>query len=218
MTRNWKCRANLDLWQKLDELVATRKVKWIWLKGHNNHPENERANDIAVEMATLGNRTSQQGNVPTHFDSSGQVHMVDVSEKQVTERVAIAKGTVRMKSSTLELIEKGEAAKGDVLAVAQTAGIMAAKKTPELIPLCHPLHIANVSMEFKLDKEKSAVEITATVKAVEKTGVEMEALTATVVSALTIYDMCKAVDRGMHIEGVRLIQKTGGKSGTITLE
>ena len=144
--------------------------------------------------------------------------MVDVSDKDVTERTAIAKGVVKMKPATLELIGKGEAVKGDVLALAQTAGIMAAKKTPELIPLCHPLRITNVTVEFKTDKKASAIEITATIKASEKTGVEMEALTAVAVSALTIYDMCKAVDRGMKIENVRLVKKAGGKSGTITLE
>jgi len=212
MTHNWKRRANLDLWQKLDGLAASRKVNWIWVKGHAGHLENERANNLAVEMSAPG------GKVPTHFDSSGQVHMVDVSEKQITERVAIAKGTVKMKPSTLELIERGQAAKGNVLVVAQTAGIMAAKKTPELIPLCHPLRIAEVAVEFELDKEASNINITAIVKAAEKTGVEMEALTAVAVSALTIYDMCKAVDRVMRIEGIRLIRKSGGKSGAITLE
>ncbi|NQT73400.1 MAG: cyclic pyranopterin monophosphate synthase MoaC [Chloroflexi bacterium] len=156
--------------------------------------------------------------MPTHFDSSGQVHMVDVSEKQATERIAIAKGTVKMKPETLELIEKGQSAKGDVLALAQTSGIMAAKKTSELIPLCHPLRITNVAVEFEMDKKSSVIGIIATVKAVEKTGVEMEALTAVSVSALTIYDMCKAVDRGMKIENIRLVKKAGGKSGTITLE
>jgi len=159
-----------------------------------------------------------EGRGPTHFDSSGQVHMVDVTEKNTTDRTAIAKGIVRMKSTTLNLIEKGEAAKGDVLALAQTAGIMAAKKTPELIPLCHPLRITNVSVEFKTNKKNSSIEITATVRASEKTGVEMEALTVVTVSALTIYDMCKAVDRGMKIENIRLVKKAGGKSGTITLE
>ncbi|MCL0082217.1 cyclic pyranopterin monophosphate synthase MoaC [Dehalococcoidia bacterium] len=160
----------------------------------------------------------RQGKRPTHFDSSGQVYMVDVSEKQITQRVAIAKGVVKMNPSALELIEGGQAAKGDVLAVAQMAGIMAAKKTSELIPLCHPLRLGSVAVEFQLDREGSMVEITATVRAAERTGLEMEALTATAVSALTIYDMCKGVDRGMMIEGIRLVRKSGGKSGTITLE
>ncbi len=212
MTRNWKRNTNHDLWEKLDGLVADRNVKWIWVKGHAGHPENERADQLAVEMI------GQKSSAPTHFDSSGQVHMVDVSDKAITERTAIARGTVKMEPATLELIEKGEAAKGDVLALAQTAGIMAAKKTPELIPLCHPLRITNITVEFKTNKKTSSIDITATVKASEKTGVEMEALTAVAVSALTIYDMCKAVDRGMKIENIRLVKKAGGKSGTITLE
>ncbi len=212
MTRNWKRNTNHDLWEKLDGLVADRNVKWIWVKGHAGHPENERADQLAVKMISLNN------SAPTHFDSSGQVHMVDVSDKAITERTAIARGTVKMEPATLELIEKGEAAKGDVLALAQTAGIMAAKKTPELIPLCHPLRITNITVEFKTNKKTSSIDITATVKASEKTGVEMEALTAVAVSALTIYDMCKAVDRGMKIENIRLVKKAGGKSGTITLE
>ncbi len=219
MTRNWKRRANLDLWQQLDELTAAREVKWIWIEGHSGHPGNERANTLAIEMSAAGGRMPRrQSEGPTHFDSSGQVYMVDVSEKQITQRVAVAKGAVKMNPSTLELIERGQAAKGDVLAVAQIAGIMAAKKTSELIPLCHPLRLAGVAVEFQLDRERSVVEITATVRAAERTGLEMEALTAVAVSALTIYDMCKAVDRGMRIEEIRLVNKTGGKSGTITLE
>lgn len=211
MTKNWKRNVNQDLWEKLDTLVSERNVKWVWVKGHSGHVENERADKLAVEMI-------EGSGAPTHFDSSGQVHMVDVTEKSVTERTAIAKGVVKMQSTTLALIEKGEAAKGDVLSLAQTAGIMAAKKTPELIPLCHPLRITNISVEFKTNHKSNSIEITATVKASEKTGVEMEALTAVAVSALTIYDMCKAVDRGMKIENIRLVKKAGGKSGTINLE
>jgi cyclic pyranopterin phosphate synthase len=154
----------------------------------------------------------------THIDAEGRPRMVDVSGKPDTQRHAVAKGIVRMLASTLERLKKGEVAKGDVLAVAQLAGIMAAKQTPHLIPLCHPLLIAEVKVEFNLDEANRAVEITATVKSAGKTGVEMEALTATAVAALTIYDMCKAVDRGMKIENIRLVQKSGGKSGQITLE
>ncbi len=212
MTRGWKRSANLDLWHTLDDLTAKRKVHWVWVKGHDGHPENERAHRLAVEAA------SEVTPQPTHFDTSGKIRMVDVSEKPITERSATARGSVRMQPATLELIEKGEAAKGDVLAIAQTAGIMAAKKTPELIPLCHPLRITHISVGFALHKETGTIEITATVKADEKTGVEMEALTAVAVSALTIYDMCKAVDRGMRIENIRLIRKSGGRSGTIELE
>jgi len=154
----------------------------------------------------------------THIDASGRPRMVDVSHKPDTQREAVARGMVRMKASTLALIKGGVTAKGEVLAVAQLAGIMAAKETPRLIPLCHPVLIGDIKIEFGLDEEGSAVEITTTVRSTGKTGVEMEALTATAVAALTIYDMCKAVDRGMRIENIRLVRKTGGKSGTIDLE
>lgn len=212
MTKGWKRNANHDLWRKLDGLVSEREVTWDWVRGHDGHPENERADKLAVEMI------GRTGAEPTHFDASGQAHMVDVTDKNVTDRVAVARGRVRMKAGTLQLIEKGEAAKGDVLALSRTAGIMAAKKTPELIPLCHPLRITSVSVDFRMDRKASAVEITATVRASERTGVEMEALTAVAVTALTIYDMCKAVDRGMRVEDIRLVRKAGGKSGTIELE
>jgi len=154
----------------------------------------------------------------SHIDEQGRPRMVDVSAKPDTQREAVAKGVVRMQAATLDRIKKGQMAKGDVLAVAQLAGIMAAKQTPYLIPLCHPLLIADVKVEFKLDEKNSAVEIVTRVKSTGKTGVEMEALTATAVAALTIYDMCKAVDRGMKIDNIRLLKKSGGKSGTITLE
>ena len=144
--------------------------------------------------------------------------MVDITEKPDTHRRAVAKGLVRMQPSTLELIKKGQVAKGDVLSVAQLAGITAAKQTPNLIPLCHPILISEVRIEFDIDDKESTVAITATVESTGKTGVEMEALTDTAIAALTIYDMCKAVDRGMKIENIRLIRKSGGKSGTITLE
>ena len=144
--------------------------------------------------------------------------MVDVTEKGETVRVATARGTVRMKPSTLELIEQGRVAKGDVLAVAQVAGIMAAKRTPDLIPMCHPLAITGVDMRLELNREESSVEISATVRLAGRTGVEMEALTAVSVAALTVYDMCKAVDREMIIDQIRLMHKTGGKSGEFRRE
>jgi len=214
MTENWKRNTNLDLWHELDRLAAERSVDWVWIKGHNHHFENERANRLANETASIAEKAPK----PTHFDSEGKVRMVDVSEKPSTERIAIAKGSVVMKPATLEMIKKGETAKGDVLAVAQMAGIMAAKQTSHLIPLCHPLPITSVSVELKLDEERSAVDITATVKTTAQTGVEMEALTAVSVAALTIYDMSKAVDRGMRIESIRLSRKSGGRSGEIVLE
>lgn len=154
----------------------------------------------------------------THVDESGRPRMVDITEKPDTHRQAVARGLVRMQPSTLELIRKGQMAKGDVLSVAQLAGTMAAKQTPNLIPLCHPILIGDIRIEFDIDDKESTVAITVTVESTGKTGVEMEAMTATAVAALTIYDMCKAVDRGMKIENIRLIRKSGGKSGTITLE
>lgn len=147
-----------------------------------------------------------------------RVRMVDVGKKPDTEREAVAKGIIKMQPSTLKLLREGGLAKGDALATAQVAGIMAAKKTPQLIPLCHPLLLNDIKVEFRLDEKSSAVEITAMVKCLGKTGVEMEALTAVAISALTIYDMCKAVDPEMQIERVRLVRKSGGKSGTVVLE
>jgi cyclic pyranopterin phosphate synthase len=150
----------------------------------------------------------------THFDRKGQAVMVDVSAKDETARVAVATGTVTMEAATLALIKGGGAKKGDVLGVARLAGIMAAKKTSDLIPLCHPLPLSSVELDFALDEARQAVDITATCRVTGKTGVEMEALTAVSVAALTIYDMCKAVDRGMVLGDIRLAHKSGGKSGT----
>jgi len=149
----------------------------------------------------------------SHFDDKGKARMVDVTDKAVTQRTARAEGFIAMAPETLELIEKGEAKKGDVLAVARIAGIMAAKKTHELIPLCHPLSLTKVAMEFEPNDEPAGIRVAAEVKVAGPTGVEMEALTAVSVACLTIYDMLKAADKAMVIGGVRLIEKTGGRSG-----
>ena len=149
----------------------------------------------------------------THFDEGGNARMVDVSEKNKTERVAIAVSKIKMTKETLELIQKGEIGKGDVLGVARVAGIMASKQTANLIPMCHPLMISSCNIDFEINDEENSILIKATVKIVDKTGVEMEALTAATISALTIYDMCKAVDKRMVIEQTHLLKKTGGKSG-----
>ena len=153
----------------------------------------------------------------THLDENGRAIMVDVTQKLATERVAIASGVVRMKPETLELIRSGEAIKGDVLAVARVAGIMAAKKTSELIPLCHPLPLTSAKVEFEFVSDDT-LRIIAETKTTYATGVEMEALTAVSVAALTIYDMCKAVDRGMLIDEIKLEKKSGGRSGEFTRE
>ncbi len=149
----------------------------------------------------------------THLNAQGEAHMVDVSEKAVTQRSAVAEGFVAMLPETLALIESGVAKKGDVLATARIAGIMAAKRTHELIPLCHPLLLTKVTVELVPTSAPHGVTVTATVKVGGQTGVEMEALTAVSVACLTIYDMLKAVDRAMRIEGIRLVEKTGGRSG-----
>ena len=149
----------------------------------------------------------------THIDQSGNASMVDVSAKPDTERIAVAAGSVAMQPETLRLVADNAFDKGDVLAVARIAGIMGAKQTSSLIPLCHPLPLSRIAVDFDLDKDASAVRITAEAKTTGKTGVEMEALTAVSIAALTIYDMCKAVDRGMRIEAVRLTRKSGGRSG-----
>jgi cyclic pyranopterin phosphate synthase len=150
----------------------------------------------------------------THFNDAGQAHMVDVGGKAVTQRIAIAEGRIRMLPATLALITEGRAGKGDVLGVARVAGIIGAKKTAELIPLCHSLALTKVEVELTPRMDENAVHCQVTVATSGQTGVEMEALTAVQVALLTVYDMCKAVDRGMVIDGVRLLEKRGGKSGT----
>ena len=154
----------------------------------------------------------------THLNDNGEARIVDVSDKAVTQRTARAEGLVAMAPATLLLIDKGKAKKGDVLAAARIAGIMAAKKTHELIPLCHPLAITKVSVDFETSSEPPGVRVTAEVKVAGQTGVEMEALTAVSIACLTIYDMLKAADKAMRLEGIRLIEKSGGRSGTYRAE
>jgi cyclic pyranopterin phosphate synthase len=154
----------------------------------------------------------------THFDATGQAHMVDVAGKSETHRIAVAAGTIRMKPETLALIVTGSASKGDVLGIARIAAIMGAKRTSDLVPLCHPLALTRVTVDFEIDQPAHSVHCRAQVETVGKTGVEMEALTAVQVGLLTIYDMCKAVDRGMVMTDVRVLEKHGGKSGDWTAE
>jgi cyclic pyranopterin phosphate synthase len=156
------------------------------------------------------------GGAFTHFDASGNAAMVDVSDKPITDRTATARARVVMNPATLAMVEAGTAKKGDVLGVARLAGIMAAKRTADLIPLCHPLPITAIVVDLTADGQANAVEIAATVRTSGQTGVEMEALTAASIAALTVYDMCKSVDRGMRIEGLRVVHKAGGKSGEYT--
>ena len=163
--------------------------------------------------ARVKTKSSKAGSALTHIDARGEARMVDVSEKPATERIAVAEGRVVMSKATLELIESGNAKKGDVLGVARVAGIMAAKRTHELIPLCHPLALSKVTLDIAADHRLPGCMVRATVKVTGPTGVEMEALTAVSVACLTIYDMIKAAERGVRIEGIHLVEKTGGKSG-----
>ena len=149
----------------------------------------------------------------THFNQAGEAHMVDIADKAASARRAVAGGRIVMQAGTLELIRKGGHKKGDVLGVARVAGIMATKRTAELVPMCHPLSLTHVAVEFEIDAGENAIDCTVTAETTGQTGVEMEALTGVQVSLLTIYDMCKAVDRGMIISDVRLLEKSGGKSG-----
>jgi cyclic pyranopterin phosphate synthase len=161
---------------------------------------------------------TQSTDVLTHFDAQGQAHMVDVGAKSSTRRIAVATGRIDMLPATLALIASGTAKKGDVLGIARIAGIMGAKKTSDLIPLCHPIGLTRVAVDFEVLSAESAVVCTATAETIGQTGVEMEALTAVQVALLTIYDMCKAVDRGMTMNGVTLLEKHGGKSGSFVAE
>jgi cyclic pyranopterin phosphate synthase len=228
--RGWQKRTNRDLWQQLDEIVSQRNVRWEWIERNNKNPFHAEAHALATNLASQNEKLqpglTEKGVAPktvvaeelTHVDASGLPRMVDVTEKPDTQREAVAKCKVRMMASTFDQLKKGPMPKGDVLAVARLAGIMAAKQTHHIIPLCHPILIGDIKVEFNLDEPDCAVEITTMVKSIGKTGVEMEALTATAVTALTIYDMCKAIDRSLHIENIRLTKKSGGKSGMINLE
>ena len=226
MTKNWKRRVNHDLWERLDTLSGSHNVEWRWVRGHNGDRWNEAADRLAVAAMNIaaGRETgatsepTKPADSLTHIDDEGRARMVDVGDKPVTDREATAKGHVTIQPETLRLIKEGLMKQGDVLTIAQLAGIMGAKRTSELIPLCHPLPLNQVSVDFELDESNSRIEITASARTSSKTGVEMEALTAVSVTALTVYDMCKAVDRGIRIENIRLVRKRGGQSGDITLE
>ncbi len=218
MTRNWKRNANKDLWARLDQETGKRTVTWRWVRGHDGNPLNEEADRLASREAGIAADGGSPDPSLTHVDESGKARMVDVGAKPDTERAAVARGSVAMRPETLALVRSNGFEKGDVLGIARVAGIMAAKNTAQLIPLCHPLPLNHVAVEFDLDEARSTVEIEAIASTTAKTGVEMEAMTAVSVAALTIYDMCKAVDRAMRIENVRLARKSGGKSGDVVLE
>ena len=217
MTNNWKRNANRDLWARLDAEASQRNVTWEWVRGHAGDPLNERADELATSEVSRSSGPPASRPL-SHVDEAGKAAMVDVGSKPVTQRVAVAKGDVLMRPETLAAISANGVEKGDVLGVARIAGVMGAKATPQLIPLCHPLPLNQVTVDLELDEKRSAVEITATARTTAKTGVEMEALTAVSVAALTVYDMCKSMDRAMRVDGVRLVRKSGGASGDIVLE
>lgn len=227
MTAGWKRKINNDLWTSLDGLTSSLHIKWEWVKGHSGHPENEEANDVAQAESNAINSdkipaASNISTMPlakdetktlTHTDASGKASMVNVGSKDITARKAIAKGSIMMEPSTLALIEANELKKGDALGVARIAGIMSAKLTSQLIPLCHPIPIDQIIVELSIDHATSSIEITGTGQTNSNTGIEMEALVAVSIAALTVYDMAKAVDRTMRINAIRLVSKTGGQHG-----
>jgi cyclic pyranopterin phosphate synthase len=228
MTKNWKRNANQDLWARLDILVAERAVKWEWVRGHDGHSLNEAADRLAVAAMSgfkyAGARSSTPaGGAPapepaslTHVDAEGNARMVDVGDKPDAVRTAVAGGTITMHPDTLALILQGKVEKGDVFTIARIAGINAAKHTWELIPLAHQIPLSHISVDFESAAAAGVVTITASSRTNAKTGVEMEALAAVSITALTIYDMCKAVDRAMVIGQVRLLEKRGGTHGDYT--
>lgn len=211
MTKNWKRNKNTDLWERLDTVVQNRSVNWEWVKGHSGNPLNEEADRLAYGESKKLNGIQEKP--LSHIDQSGKARMVDVGEKALTKRSAVASGSVRMLPETLELIKSHLMKKGDVLSTARIAGILGAKNTSQLIPLCHPLPIDSVEVEFEFSEDNSELVIFGSASTTAKTGVEMEALTAVSVAALTIYDMCKSVDKGISIDKIRLVEKTGGSSG-----
>ncbi len=233
MTKNWKRNVNKDLWESLERLASARSVRFEWVRGHAGHPQNEAADRLAVQaMKSVADGTPSRTQPPlsasapsapapsapaqeglTHLDPQGSARMVDVGGKPDSVRSATAMGVVTMQPETLALILEGNVKKGDVFTVARLAGINAAKHTWELIPLAHQIPLSHVSVDFDAEPERGRVNITAGARTTAKTGVEMEALTAAAAAALTIYDMCKAVDRGMAVESVRLVEKTGGTHG-----
>jgi cyclic pyranopterin phosphate synthase len=220
MAGSWRRRANLDLWQQLDALTAERTVHWEWIRGHAGHPWNEEANRLA-EAEARG--LPIQFRPPTREESEPPValapaSMVDISEKPPTAREAVAEAWVHLAPEAYRALRDAQLPKGDALALAQAAGILAAKQTPYLIPLCHSIPLAQVTVTFDFPEATQAVRITASAKTNAPTGPEMEALTAAAIAALTIHDMCKGLDPAARIEGLRVLRKSGGKSGDLRFD
>ena len=211
ITKNWKRNANNDLWDILDKLLSDKKVVWQWVKGHSGNKYNEIADKLAVNA--INELKKNNSSELSHLDDDGSIKMVDVSEKQITSRVAVVSGKVVMKKETLEIIKKGELAKGDIFTLSRTAGITAAKSTPTLIPLCHTIPLSEIKIEIEPDDKLPGLNVYCSTKADWKTGVEIEAFTGVSIACVTIYDMCKAVDKSAYITDIKLEKKSGGLSG-----
>ena len=209
MTKNWKRNTNLDLWNRLDSLVINRTIEWNWVKGHSGNKLNDEADLIANGEA----KKIIEKKKLTHLNKEGNAQMVDTSTKGITERIAIVSGKILMKKETLDTALEGNLKKGDLFSVAKTSGINAAKWTHLLIPMCHPIPVSNVVIDIVPNHNMPGLEITSTVKANWNTGVEMEAFTAVSITCLTIFDMCKSLDKSMKIEDIHLVHKAGGASG-----
>ena len=211
ITKGWKKKANIDLWDKLESKIQKHSnISWYWVKGHSGDFYNEKVNDLAQGKAEM-----VKTNNLSHISEEGNVQMVDVGQKTDSERIAIAKGYVKVSKDIILQVLEANNPKGDVLNVSRIAGIMAAKRTPELIPLCHQIDLNHVDISIDIDEENNRFIIEATAKSNSKTGVEMESLVAVSVTALTIYDMTKAIDHDSLISEIHLVSKSGGKSGNI---
>ncbi|MQG18747.1 MAG: cyclic pyranopterin monophosphate synthase MoaC [SAR202 cluster bacterium] len=228
VTLGWKRKANLDLWELLDQQLISKNVEWQWVKGHSGDKYNEEADQIAQSEADkIQNNINQPSYSQeslfkkvkmTHLDDNGEASMVNVASKEKTIRKAEAKCTVVVGAEVLKLIIDNQIKKGDVFSTANIAGIMAAKKASNLIPLCHTILLDKVGISFEIDQIHHQVHVTSVVESSERTGVEIEALVAASVAGITIYDMCKSVDKKIHIDNLHLVKKTGGKSGDFDIE
>ena len=212
ITKGWKKKANIELWNELDNVIQKHtNISWNWVKGHSGDFYNEKVNDIAQGKAEM-----VKNNNLSHVNDEGSVQMVDVGQKSDSERIAVAKGFVKVSQEIISQVLAANNPKGDVLSISRIAGIMAAKKTPELIPLCHQIDLNHVEITIDIDESNSRFVIEASTKSSSKTGVEMESLVAVSITALTIYDMTKAIDHDSLISDIQLVSKKGGKSGNIS--
>ena len=217
ITKNWKKEKNVDLWNELEKVLVNKSVQWFWVRGHSDNEFNNRVDRLARNTSKQIPKEDQDFFL-THLNNEGKIQMVDIDSKASTKREAMAEALVQFQPKTLEIVMEGGLKKGDVFTVAKIAGITGSKKTSDLIPLCHKINLSHVDINFDVDIEKAQVKIISSVKAEYKTGVEMEALTAVMCAGLTIYDMCKSIDKLITIKEVKLIRKSGGKSGDFVLE